>query len=855
MTPHQPTRHLLLLLLPLSLAMGCSEAASDDDVVPDDSALVVEISSGPSELTGRSVATFAFDCNRSQGCTFVCQLDDEEGQRCHSPVRFEGLADGDHRFFVYAIDGLENESAPATWEWSVDSRIPEVIELQGPDEITNRTRARFDFDCTQEDCTFLCSLNGGEFQICQSGVTYSELENRRHRFQVRARNELGITGDLAQWSWTVDTVAPLIQNLQGPMASTNETTATFDYSCTRSTCIYECELNGEPQTLCEPGATYSDLSDGEKTFRVRATDHLGNRGPFATYNWTVDNVTPLVVDLIGPDEFTSETSATFEFGCSKEDCSFECALMGASTGTIEAPTACTSGKTYSGLSDDTYTFSATTTDAAGNQSAAVEWSWTVDTVPPVIDLTANIDDTSAAFEFQCTNKSDCSFECALAYDFGDDDWEMDPWESCSSPDTLSGLEVGSYEFFVRATDGLGNQATESFEWILESKSWVTLSSGRDHTCSIAEDSSLWCWGWGESGRLGLGDTDNRNTPQQVLASHPDLATGWETISAGEAHTCAVRTDGSLWCWGDGGEGRLGLGDTDDRTTPQQILSTDADLATGWDSVSSGLDNSCALRTDGSLWCWGDGADGRLGLGNTNQQLLPQQVLATDSDLATGWEKVSTGSFHSCALRTDGSLWCWGAGTSGRLGLGNTTSHPTPQQVFATDTDLATGWDTVHSGGAHSCALRIDGSLWCWGAGSLGRLGLGDFSQRTTPQQVFATDSDLATGWDSVAPGSAHTCAVRAEGSLWCWGRGQFGILGLGDDDVQNSPQQVFATDTDLATPWDAITTGRDHSCAIGAGGSLWCWGDSSLGRLGLGDTSQQTTPQQIFVIEVELSTE
>ncbi|MCA8836450.1 MAG: putative Ig domain-containing protein, partial [Proteobacteria bacterium] len=294
-------------------------------------------------------------------------------------------------------------------------------------------------------------------------------------------------------------------------------------------------------------------------------------------------------------------------------------------------------------------------------------------------------------------------------------------------------------------------------------------------------------------------------------------------STGRNHTCAISATSELYCWGAGADGRLGLDDTTDRDTPIRV---GADI--DWAQVSAGnfataSAHTCAVSTGGQLYCWGESDEGRLGLGSgAEDQDTPTRVGTDDT-----WSQVSAGTEHTCAVNTGGKLYCWGLGNSGRLGTSSTTNQDTPIRVGD-----ATDWRQVGTGDEHTCAINTGGQLHCWGVNGSGQLGLGDTTNRTAPTRV-GTDAN----WLQVSTGSIHTCAVNDAGQLFCWGFNSSGRLGLGVT-TQNigSPSRV-GTDAN----WLQVSAGNQHTCAVNTGGEFYCWGAGSNGRQGLGALFQ-TTP-------------
>jgi len=246
------------------------------------------------------------------------------------------------------------------------------------------------------------------------------------------------------------------------------------------------------------------------------------------------------------------------------------------------------------------------------------------------------------------------------------------------------------------------------------------------------------------------------------------------VAAGESHSLAVKSDGTVWAWGQNGSGQLGDGTTTpySRSTPLPVSNL-----TGVVSVAAGYAHSLAVKSDGTLWAWGRNVYGQLGDGTTTDRLTPMPVLGL-----TGVVTVAAGSGHSLALKSDGTLWAWGRNAQGQLGDGTTTARLTPVPVPG-----LTGVVAVAAGERHTLAVKSDGTLWAWGYNLYGRLGNGKSnpSPQTTPQLV-----DLPGGVVAMGAGVSHSMAVKSDGTLWIWGWNQFGQLGTEAEFQRLTPGQL-----------------------------------------------------------------
>jgi alpha-tubulin suppressor-like RCC1 family protein len=325
--------------------------------------------------------------------------------------------------------------------------------------------------------------------------------------------------------------------------------------------------------------------------------------------------------------------------------------------------------------------------------------------------------------------------------------------------------------------------------------------------------SLFTWGLASSGRLGTNDTTpNRSTPVTTFAG----GTTWKQIDCGREHTAAIKTDGTLWIWGSGGNGRLGTNNNTTRSTPVTTFVG----GNNWKQVSCGRAHTTAIKTDGSLWTWGRNGSGELGINNTGNKNTPVTTFAGGND----WKSVSGGGNHTAAIKTDGTLWTWGLGTSGQLGNNDTTNRSIPVTTFAGGNT----WKSVSlsaDNGTYTTAIKTDGSLWVWGDNDQGQLGDFSTTNRSTPVTTFAGENN----WKQVSCGQEHTVAIKTDGSLWVWGDGFLGRLGITGSDVDRSTP---ITTSAGGTNWKQVSCGGRHTGAVKTDGSLWMWGWDPTGALG-----------------------
>lgn len=442
--------------------------------------------------------------------------------------------------------------------------------------------------------------------------------------------------------------------------------------------------------------------------------------------------------------------------------------------------------------------------------------------------------------------------------------------------------------------------------------WVSIAAGSDYTVALKSNGTIWAWGENNYGQLGDGTRIRKNAPVQIGS-----ATDWASISAGQDHTLALKTDGTLWAWGYNNSGQLGDGTKLDKLAPIKI-----GTATNWRSIDGGGDLSIGIKTDGTLWAWGNNFSGELGDGTTIEKYIPTQI-----GTETNWRIVDAGfNNSSIALKTDGTLWTWGNNNNGQLGDGTATNRSTPMLIGS-----STNWQSISAGTAHTLLINTNGLLSGAGDNQLGEIGDGTRLKRriftpvacppacippgqfmssnitsssatlswTAPNSVpsggysylYSTNSVLGgiegktssttgnltnllpnttyywwvasdcgystvnwipagsfttlptneTGcWESVIAGGYHSIGLKTDGTLWAWGSNNYGQLGDGTTIGKNTPTQIGTGNN-----WVKIAAGSYYSVGLKADGTLWAWGDNYDGQLGNGTNVSKNTPTQV----------
>jgi len=361
----------------------------------------------------------------------------------------------------------------------------------------------------------------------------------------------------------------------------------------------------------------------------------------------------------------------------------------------------------------------------------------------------------------------------------------------------------------------------------------------DHACALALSGAAYCWGNNGYGQLGTGSTSQSYTPAAVTGG---LA--FSSVQAASSFTCAIATDDSTYCWGINGEGQIGDGTTSQRTSPKLVDRSGPLGAMSVASISVGMASTCARSMSGALVCWGDNAWSQIGIGTTTDALSPVAVLTGAKPAGDTWIQADVGNEFACAVSSTRDAYCWGSRSNGRLGNGTSLYALNPIWAIAGAIPSGQTLTSVDAGNGSACAVASAGGLYCWGSGNFNVLGTGSTAPEWAPASVAQGVAPPGTRYDNISVGNWHACAVALDDSAYCWGNGGAGQLGTGNIASAATPVLVAAGAKPAAEGWATMGAGGDYTCGLTVPGNLYCWGDNASGNLGTGGgTSIFPTPQ------------
>jgi alpha-tubulin suppressor-like RCC1 family protein len=368
----------------------------------------------------------------------------------------------------------------------------------------------------------------------------------------------------------------------------------------------------------------------------------------------------------------------------------------------------------------------------------------------------------------------------------------------------------------------------------DARGWRAIAVGGAHSCAIRFDESLYCWGANESGQLGVGLArgkcgGRRPLPCENVPTAVASQRHFARVAAGQRHSCGITTDGALYCWGESLQFQTGVQGAAIVPTPQPVL---PDIR--FTDVSAGATHSCAVRTNGVVYCWGEGALGALGRGDTLSSVLPAPINSQERFIL-----VSAGRLRTCAIALDASAWCWGAEwESNQSNLDFYHERLLPHRV-----DKLPPLRAVSVGSTSTCGVSLEGVALCWESNGFAQLGNGGLDGTATPTPVAS--SERFTG---ISAGIIQGCAAATDGRAFCWGNNSFGQLGVPRPGEHCGPAALECSHSPIGVfgmlRFVTVATGfGNHACGLSVDTAVLCWGLGNDGQLGDGYTrDRQSLP-------------
>lgn len=368
-----------------------------------------------------------------------------------------------------------------------------------------------------------------------------------------------------------------------------------------------------------------------------------------------------------------------------------------------------------------------------------------------------------------------------------------------------------------------------------------IASGDRHGCATYLNSQIYCWGYNYQGQLGDSTKVDTTTPVAVDTSGVLAGKSIRAMATGTTHTCAIASDDQVYCWGYNLQGQLGTNSTTSTSVPVPVYTGGALAGKTVRAIAAGGNSTCALTTDDQLYCWGDNSYGQLGNNSKTRSLVPKQIYMSGVLNGKTIRSVTLSVYNACAIASDNNAYCWGDNGQGQLGNNSITGSSAPVAVYTAGALAGKTVKQVSAAGAHTCAIASDDNAYCWGGNTSGNLGSNVATRSTVPVAVDTSGALAGKTVKKISTAYISGCAIASDDQVYCWGGNNYGQLGDGTLTTSKTPKLVD-TSAFGGLSFDTVSLGTGFACAITKNSKIYCWGRNADGQLGTGDEIDTTTP-------------
>lgn len=379
--------------------------------------------------------------------------------------------------------------------------------------------------------------------------------------------------------------------------------------------------------------------------------------------------------------------------------------------------------------------------------------------------------------------------------------------------------------------------------------WKEISAGWNHTCALASNGLVYCWGYNYYGQLGNNSVNASETPVAVSMVGELAGKKFKSISAGHAYTCGISSDDYAYCWGFNSLGEIGNNSVIDSHFPVPVYRSGSLNGLTVKSISAGAGHTCAIASDNNAYCWGSGGHGELGTNPSGSSSFPVAVDRSGNLSGKSISSIDTkGTNFTCATSTESRGYCWGYNEIGQLGDNTGSNRPLPTEIYMLGALSGKTVLSISANGAHACAIASDNIAYCWGENNYGQLGINSASQyRLGPNITYMAGALNNKTVKSVTTGLLHTCAIASDNNPYCWGQGSYAQIGDGNyTEINRAAVAVNIAGALSGKSVKKISSGEDnYSCVIASDNQAYCWGQNTNYQLGNGSVSYAPTPMLV----------